>query len=31
MTTSRTGYSTSFTVEQSPDEVFAAVLDVRAW
>ncbi|WP_086669209.1 SRPBCC family protein [Lentzea kentuckyensis] len=29
--TSRTDYSTSFTVEQSPDEVYAAVLDVRAW
>ncbi|HUQ59080.1 SRPBCC domain-containing protein [Lentzea sp.] len=25
------GYSTSYTVEQSPGEVFAAVLDVRAW
>ena len=25
------GYSTSYTVEQSPDEVFAAVLDVGAW
>ena len=31
--TSRTerGYSTSYTVDQSPGEVFAAVLDVRAW
>ncbi len=27
----RDGYSTSYTVEQSPDEVFAAILDVRAW
>lgn len=27
----RDGYSTSFTVEQSPDEVFAAVMDVSAW
>jgi hypothetical protein len=25
------GYSTSFTVQQSPQEVFAAVLDVGAW
>lgn len=25
------GYSTSYTVEQSPDEVYAAVLDVRSW
>ena len=25
------GYSTAFVVEQSPDEVYAAVLDVRAW
>jgi hypothetical protein len=25
------GYSTSYTVEQSPEEVFAAVLDVGAW
>ncbi|WP_434444574.1 SRPBCC family protein [Lentzea sp. E54] len=24
-------YSTSYAVEKSPDEVFAAVLDVRAW
>ncbi len=24
-------YSTSYTVEQSPDEVYAAVLDVRSW
>lgn len=25
------GYATSFTVEQSPEQVFAAVLDVGAW
>lgn len=25
------GYTTSYVVEQSPDEVYAAVLDVRAW
>jgi hypothetical protein len=25
------GYSTSYTVEQSPEEVFAAILDVGAW
>jgi len=25
------GYSTSYTVEQSPDEIFAAILDVGAW
>ncbi|GGU14238.1 SRPBCC family protein [Lentzea flava] len=25
------GYTTSYVVEQSPDEVFAAVLDVPAW
>lgn len=25
------GYSTSYTVEQSPQEVFAAVVNVRAW
>jgi hypothetical protein len=25
------GYTTSYAVEQSPDEVYAAVLDVRAW
>ncbi|WP_327138809.1 SRPBCC family protein [Nocardia sp. NBC_01327] len=25
------GYSTSYTVEQAPGEVFAAILDVRAW
>lgn len=25
------GYSTSYLVEQSPDEVFAAILDVGAW
>ncbi|RIQ33649.1 SRPBCC family protein [Jiangella rhizosphaerae] len=25
------GYSTAYTVEQSPEEVFAAVLNVRAW
>jgi hypothetical protein len=25
------GYATSYTVEQSPEEVYAAVLDVRAW
>ncbi|MFG1811888.1 SRPBCC domain-containing protein [Streptomyces sp. NPDC049040] len=25
------GYSTSYTVEQSPEEVFAAVLNVGAW
>jgi activator of Hsp90 ATPase-like protein len=25
------GYSTSYTVEQSPEEVFAAILDVCAW
>jgi len=25
------GYSSSYTVEQSPEEVFAAILDVRAW
>ncbi len=25
------GYSTSYTVEQSPEEVFAAIVDVRAW
>jgi hypothetical protein len=25
------GYSTSYTVQQSPQEVFAAVLDVGAW
>jgi hypothetical protein len=32
MTTSTDrGYSTSYTVEQSPDEVYAAVLDVRSW
>ncbi|MEU0881256.1 SRPBCC domain-containing protein [Lentzea sp. NPDC005914] len=32
MTTSTArSYSTSYTVGQSPDEVFAAVLDVRAW
>ncbi len=24
-------YATAFTVEQSPEEVFAAILDVRAW
>ena len=27
----RRGYSTSYTVEQSPFEIFAAVLDVAAW
>ncbi len=33
MSTARTGrgYSTSYTVERSPEEVFAAILDVRAW
>jgi len=25
------GYSTSYTVEQTPEEVFAAILDVSAW
>jgi hypothetical protein len=25
------GYSTSYTVEQSPEEVFAAILNVGAW
>ncbi|RAS69870.1 activator of Hsp90 ATPase-like protein [Lentzea atacamensis] len=25
------GYTASYTVEQSPDEVFAAIVDVRAW
>lgn len=25
------GYSTSYTVEQSPHEIFAAILDVGAW
>ena len=25
------GYSTSYTVEQTPEEVFAAIMDVRAW
>src|SRR5437868_2365022 len=25
------GYSTSYTVEQSPQEVYAAILDVAAW
>jgi hypothetical protein len=25
------GYSTSYTVEQSPEQVFAAILDVGAW
>ena len=25
------GYSTSYTVEQSPEDVFAAILDVGAW
>jgi len=27
----RNGYSVSYTVEQSPEEVFAAILDVGAW
>jgi hypothetical protein len=27
----RNGYSVSYTVEQSPEEVFAAILDVSAW
>ena len=31
MTTTARGYSTSYVVERSPDEVFAAILDVGAW
>ena len=29
--TTAAGYSTSFTVEQPPEEVYAAILDVPAW
>ncbi len=30
-TTGRTGYSTSYVVDQSPQDVFAAIVDVAAW